>query len=105
MSRSYKKRPGWKDHAAEMKVIANRKARRPWHWDISSGMAYKKLTDRWNICDWNFRYYSDGEVTRAIQDSMKQHLKWTSDNGDDREYWTAQKLKKFITPRYRYYMK
>lgn len=90
MSRSYKKTPGWKDHNKDVKAIANRKARRPWHWDISSGMAYKKLTDRWSICDWNCRYYSEAEVDRAIEDRKRS---------------TGYRFFYTVTPKYKYFMK
>lgn len=90
MSRSRKKHPGWKDHNQDMKKIANRKARRVWHWDIASGSAYKKLTDRWNICDWNFRYYSEGEVDRAIEKDKR---------------WRTVRGYGGITPKYKYYLK
>lgn len=90
MSRSYKKHPGWKDHSKGAKTLANRKARRPWHWDIPSGACYKKLTERWDICDWNFRYYSEGEINRALEKDKKEAVRYS---------------RRYITPKYKYFMK
>ena len=92
MSRSYKKHPGWKDCNKGTKTLANRKARRPWHWDISNGMAYKKLTERWNICDWNFRYYSKAEVDREVERHVKEYAL---------NNWRSFR----VTPKYKYFMK
>ena len=92
MSRSYKKAPGWKDYNKDAKTLANRKARRLWNWDIPSGGSYKKLTERWDICDWNFRYYSEGEVDRTIEDNKKFQ---------EKHGWVGHR----ITPKYKYFMK
>lgn len=89
MSRSRKKYPGWKDHNQDMKKIANRKARKRRHWDIASGSAYKKLTEKWDICDWNNRYYSEGEVDRSIDEYKRRYA--------------ARGFR--VTPKYKYYMK
>lgn len=93
MSRSYKKTPGWKDHNKDVKAIANRKARRFWHWEKTpSGGGYKRLTEQWNICDWNCRYYSESEVDRKIEENKKIY----KNRG-----WENHR----ITPKYKYFMK
>lgn len=93
MSRSYKKTPGWKDHGGYAKTLANRKARRFWHWEeVSNGSSYKRLTEQWSICDWNCRYYSESEVDNNIAETKKiyKELGWVNHR---------------ITPKYKYYMK
>ena len=67
MSRSYKKNPGWSDRSRngtkKDKRYANRKVRNS-DLEFSKGSTYKKLSERWEIRDWNFRYYSRDEVIR-----------------------------------------
>ena len=67
MSRSYKKNPGWKDSSRNGtkvdKRYANRKVRNS-SLVFSKGSTYKKLSERWEIHDWNFRTYSKAEAIR-----------------------------------------
>ena len=55
MARSYKKTLGWLDggHAYE-KRMANKKIRRT--PNIPNGVAYRKVTDPWDICDWKYLF-------------------------------------------------
>lgn len=66
MSRSYKKHPGWsgrRDCTKIEKRAAARKVRKASY--VPNGSGYKNLYNRWNIIDYNFRYYSRAELIRA----------------------------------------
>lgn len=104
MSRSYKKFPCWSApdsrngvHSGvhDSKRLANRKARRPWHWDIPSGNAYRKLTDPWDIRDFKSVYYTKAQVADAIKDAEDRI-------GRDTYYLRYQKK---YTLKYYYYAK
>ena len=79
MSRSYKKHPGFKDHNRFYKNYANSVVRK--HLDLPSGMAYKKLFDRYSICDYKTIYHSRAELYREWdRDSREIHWnKWTGE--------------------------
>lgn len=55
MSRSYKKNPVCADRNPELKRIYARKVRRKDLEKVPNGMAYKKLYESYNICDYKFR--------------------------------------------------
>ena len=63
MARSYKKTLGWLDggHAYE-KRMANKKIRRT--PNIPNGVAYRKVTDPWDICDWKYLFWTTREMYR-----------------------------------------
>lgn len=62
MSRSYKKTPGWKDCDTWAKRQANKKVRK--RWDIDDGGAYRKVYDRYNICDWKCLLFENSDLRR-----------------------------------------
>ena len=79
MSRSYKKCPGYKDHSEFFKNYANRVIRRK-TFDIQSGGWYKRLFDRYSICDYKTIYHSRSELFREWdRDSREPH--WNSWTG------------------------
>ena len=107
MSRSYKKYPCWSApdsrngvHSGvhDAKRLANRKARRPWHWDIPSGNAYRKLTDPWDIRDYKSVYYTKAEVNRRIE---KAEADMENEGHAWHPWWNYRKY----TLRYYYYSK
>ncbi len=104
MARSYKKYPSWSSpdsragvhsYVHYAKRFANRKARRPWHWDTPSGKAYRKLTDSWEIRDYVCTFYTRAEVNRAIEKAKE-------DEGKDTRYYQFNRK---YTLRYYYYAK
>lgn len=64
MSRSFKKHPGFKDHHKSKKYWKRQAAKRVRSYQraLDNGAAYKNLFNRWDICDWNFRFYSKQAV-------------------------------------------
>lgn len=59
MSRSFKKVPGFVDGPHPFaKRQANRVARHRPLEDVQNGNWYRKVYDRYNICDWRFMYWS-----------------------------------------------
>lgn len=82
MSRSYKKYPGWRDRSRNGtkvdKRIANKKVRKS-DLEFSKGSTYKRCSDRYNIYDWNFRYYSREEVVEKLTKyyGRKVYQAWT----------------------------
>jgi hypothetical protein len=70
MARSYKKHPGFRDRSHNGtkvdKRIANKKVRKaPF---VDNGSHFKKWSDRYDIYDWNFRYYSRKEAVRKLSE-------------------------------------
>ena len=69
MSRSRKKHPIVKDSPRRSKKFwlrqAARKVRRA-KFEIANGGAYKNLYDRYNICDWWFRYTWEQYLRHAL---------------------------------------
>lgn len=67
MSRSYKKNPGWRDRShngtKKDKRYANRKVRIS-DLEFGVGSTYKKCSCRYDIYDYNFRYYSREDAIR-----------------------------------------
>lgn len=69
MARSYKKYPGFSDGDRPKKwnkKQANKKVRK--FFDLSDGCNYKKLYERWNICDYNNRFYSKSHLLKYIDE-------------------------------------
>lgn len=61
MSRSYKHELVIKDHNKGAKNFANRRVRR-FRGEIADGSSYRKITERWDICDWKMRYNPETRV-------------------------------------------
>lgn len=63
MSRSYKKIPGFTDHASPRskwyKRYYNKRIRRT--FDLPSGKAYRKIGNSWDICDYKSLCFSEKE--------------------------------------------
>lgn len=57
MSRSFKKVPGHVDRSSFNKNQANRRVRR-YKRDLQSGGTYKKLYEKWNICDYRYLIFT-----------------------------------------------
>ena len=76
MSRSYKKVGGWTDHKSPRSKIAkrfaNKKVRKT--KEISSGRAYKKICNSWDICDYKFYIFQKDEVKK--EDERLDHYKF-----------------------------
>ena len=69
MSRSYKKNPGWSGRSRWSKLdkrFANKAVRNA--KDVPDGKAYRRIYNPYNICDYNFRYYSRKEVVEKLTD-------------------------------------
>jgi len=63
MSRSYKKHPGWTGRSGESwkdKRLANHKVRKI--SDLPDGSAFRRVSETWDIRDYNFRYYTRQEA-------------------------------------------
>lgn len=60
MSRSYKKRLGYKDCNKFMKRYANHRLRHK--TDVPDGGSYKKYTNPYDLCDWTWFWYSEEEM-------------------------------------------
>lgn len=65
MSHSYKKNPGFHDGEGSKypkfaKRFANRKVRH--YKDLPNGNAYRKVSDSWDIHDYNFRYWHRNDL-------------------------------------------
>jgi hypothetical protein len=60
MTRSFKKNPGFYDRSPFFKAKANEKVR---HCkDLQSGMAYKNVSESWNIHDYKFHIWSRSDL-------------------------------------------
>ena len=57
MSRSFKKTPCFKDQNTFAKQQANVTVRRRPLENVQSGGWYKKLSERWDICDWKTMFW------------------------------------------------
>lgn len=93
MSRSYKKTPycGEKKH---MKDYANRVVRNHLKHDrdLANGNAYKKLYERWDICDWEFRESFEQYKLSYVYDKatgLYYYILW---NGHVLETYTKEQL-------------
>jgi hypothetical protein len=72
MSRSYKKTLGFCDRNPFMKKIANGKVRRqPLDETPMNGGSYKKLTEKWDICDWKIIYFTDTQFRENMNELWK----------------------------------
>lgn len=74
MSRSYKKVPGFSDsEGSTVKAyflrLMNRRIRRLDPFDegeeIPDGSFYRKLVNQYDVCDYNFRYYTPGALKES----------------------------------------
>jgi hypothetical protein len=89
--KSVKKFPGYKDGEGGHnygKNYANRKVR---HSVVGNFGNYKKVYEKYDICDYNFRYYSRRELLEHCEEYYGD--KWSKKhyNPDKviREYWRA----------------
>jgi hypothetical protein len=78
MSRSFKKNPGIKDSWSGKKFGKNQANRRVRHYKryLSNGGSYKKLYEKYDICDYNFRHYSLEEHKRWAEEQYGDNITW-----------------------------
>lgn len=89
MSRSYKKNPRNKDNAGGkkwQKRVANKKVRR---YDdiIQNGKAYRKITDPWDICDFNYRVSYADYLNDYFYDPVMRRIKGFETEEDCYRQW------------------
>ena len=80
MSRSYKKHPCWGDDSCNgihscvhfYKNYSNRLVRKPWHWDLPSGSAYRRVLDPWTIRDHQCVLYTKQQVMDEIEEAEQE---------------------------------
>jgi hypothetical protein len=73
MSRSYKKSPGYYDRNPFFKAKANEKIRH--YKDLPNGMAYKKLSESWDIHDYKRHVWRRSDLI-SWEDRIGLQKKW-----------------------------
>lgn len=68
MSRSFKKTPGFKDCDKFGKKYANRVIRQ-FKGNIPSGGFFKKLFDKYYICDWSWLFFSTKKINEFYEEN------------------------------------
>jgi len=69
MSRSYKRVPGWSDYSRNRtkfeKRMAAKAVRR--NADVPQGGGFRKAYCSYDIRDWHYRYWTEGELRRYCE--------------------------------------
>lgn len=89
MSRSFKRVSGFCDSNPWAKNQANQRVRR-FKGELPDGCSYKKLYERWNICDHKFLLYGNASRPQIVSD-------WKRDTvfGYWKDTWRLQTLREW----------
>jgi uncharacterized protein YeeX (DUF496 family) len=82
--------------------------RKPWHWDLPSGNAYKRVFETWNIRDYQSVMYTKQQVMDALEEAKRDYDGTYDDHRAWRRNWENDQRNNFYrkyTLRYYYYAK
>ena len=89
MSRSYRRNHFVKDHNKGQKDLANRKLRRTNKLTPLKGGDYKKYSEQWDICDFNWSWTREDAIAKWYEEEADHYkgMDWRHESFGTLEKW------------------